>query len=173
MRKFFMALCLAFPLVLAAQQKVAVVNTQEIMAVLPDVKAAETKLQELAKQYDANIKTMQTELQNKAEKFQKERESLPEALQKTRAEELEQISSRIQMSYQALQEELAKKQQEFLEPIQAKIRNAIQKVGDTEGVTYILEEGAMLFIAKDAINLTAKVKEALGIKATAVPAPKK
>lgn len=176
MRKFFMALCLAFPLVLAAQQKIAVVNTQEIMASLPDVKAAETKLQDLAKKFDADIKTMQTELQTKAEAFQKERETLPETLQKRKAQELEDINTRIQQSYQAMQEELAKEQQKALAPIQAKVKAAIQKVGDANAVTYIIEETSVLFVGKDAIDLTAKVKDALGIKAgatNATPAPKK
>ncbi len=159
-----MALCLAFPLMLVAQQKIAVVNTQDIMASLPDVKAAETKLQDLAKKFDADIKTMQTELQSKAEAFQKERETLPEALQKRKAQELEDINTRIQQSYQAMQEELAKEQQKALAPIQTKVKNAIQKVGDTNGISYVLEEGTILFIGKDAIDLTGKVKEALGIK---------
>lgn len=169
MRKFLMALCLAFPLALVAQQKVAVVNTQEIMAALPDVKTAETKLQDLAKKYDADIKTMQSELQTKAESFQKERESLPETLQKRRAQELEEINTRIQQSYQVMQEDIAKKQQEALAPIQAKVQAAIQKVGDAHAVTYILEQGAMLYISKDALDLTPKVKEALGIKPGAAP----
>lgn len=167
MRKFLMALCLAFPLMLAAQQKIAVVNTQEIMAALPDVKAAETKLQDLAKKFDADIKTMQTELQTKAEAFQKERETLPETLQKRKAQELEDINTRIQQSYQAMQEEMAKEQQKALAPIQAKVKAAIQKVGDANGVSYVLEEGALLFIGKEALDLTAKVKDALGIKASA------
>lgn len=161
-----MALCLAFPLMLVAQQKIAVVNTQEIMTELPDVKAAETKLKELASQFDADIKTMQEELQNKAEKFQKERETLPEALQKSRTQELEDISTRIQQSYQAMQEELSKRQKEALAPIQEKVKQAIHKVAEANAVTYVLEDGAMLFIARDAIDLTSKVKEALGIKAT-------
>lgn len=173
MRKFLMALCLAFPLMLVAQQKVAVVNTQEIMAALPDVKSAETMLQDLAKKFEADIKTMQTELQTKAETYQKEQKNLPEALQKSKAKELEEINNRIQQSYQVMQEELSKKQQAALAPIQQKVQAAIQKVGDANGVTYILEQGAMLFISKDAIDLTAKVKEALGIKATAPAATAK
>lgn len=168
-----MALCLAFPLMLAAQQKVAVVNTQEIMAALPDVKEAETMLQDLAKKFEADIKTMQNELQTKAEAYQKEQKNLPEALQKRKASELEEINNRIQQSYQVMQEELAKKQQAALEPIQKKVQAAIQKVGDANGVTYILEQGAMLFIGRDALNLTDKVKDALGIKATAATPAKK
>ena len=43
MRKFFLGLFLAFPLAIAAQQKVAIVNTQEIKSTLPYVKTAEAK----------------------------------------------------------------------------------------------------------------------------------
>lgn len=178
MRKLFLGLCLAFPLAMFAQQKIAVVNTQEIMAVLPDVKTAETKLQTLAKQYDADIKAMQTELQTKADNFTKEKDSLPEAIRTRRMQELEEINNRIQQSYQTMQEDMNKKQQEALAPIQQKVQAAIQKVGDANGVTYIVEQGSMLFVGKDAINLTDKVKEALGIKPGVVapatsPAPKK
>lgn len=173
MRKILMALCLALPMMLMAQQKVAVVNQQEIMASLPDVKAAETKLQELAKKYEADIKTMQSELQTKAESFQKEKDSLPETLQKRRTQDLEDISTRIQQSYQAMQEDLAKKQQEALAPIQQKIQAAIQKVGDANGITYIIEQSALYYMGKDAIDLTPKVKDALGIKATPATAAKK
>lgn len=173
MRKILMALCLAFPLMLAAQQKVAVINTQEIMAAMPEVKAAETMIQDLAKKFDADIKSMQTELQTKAEAFQKEQKNLPEALQKRKASELEEINNRIQQSYQVMQQELAKKQEEALEPIQKKVQAAIHKVGEANGITYVLERGAMLFVGKDAVDLTDKVKDALGIKATASSTPKK
>lgn len=173
MRKFFLGLFLALPLALAAQQKVAVVNTQEIMAALPDVKAAETKLQDLAKKYDADIKTMQTELQTKADNFNKEKDNLPEAIKTRRMQELEDINTRIQQSYQAMQEDMNKQQQAALAPIQQKVQAAIQKVGNANGITYILEQGALLFIGQDAIDLTTKVKESLGIKATATPAPVK
>ena len=169
MRKFFLGLFLAFPLALAAQQKVAIVNTQEIMSTLPDVKTAEAKLQDLAKKYDADIKTMQTELQNKAESLQKEKDTLPEAIRTRKMQEIEDIQTRIQQSYQAMQEDMNK--QAALAPIQQKVQAAVQKVGTANGITYILEHGAMLFVGQDAIDLTSKVKDALGIKATATATP--
>ena len=171
MRKFFLGLFLAFPLALAAQQKVAIVNTQEIMSTLPDVKTAEAKLQDLAKKYDADIKTMQTELQNKAESLQKEKDTLPEAIRTRKMQEIEDIQTRIQQSYQAMQEDMNKQQQAALAPIQHKVQAAVQKVGTANGITYILEHGAMLFVGQDAIDLTSKVKDALGIKATATATP--
>lgn len=166
MRKLFLGLFLALPLVLGAQQRVAYVNTQEIMATLPDVKAAETKLQDLAKKYDADIKTMQTELQTKADSFNKEKDTLPEAIKTRKMQELEDINTRIQQSYQAMQEDMQNQQQQALAPIQQKVQAAIQRVGDANGVTYILEQGNLLYVSKDAVDLTSKVKDALGIKAT-------
>lgn len=161
-----MALALALPLALtvSAQQRVAVVNSQEVMAALPDVKAAEAKLQELATKYDADIKSMQDEYRTKAESFVKERDTLPEAVRTRRQQELQDIEGRIQQSYQAMQEDLQKQQQALLAPIQAKVQTSIQRVADADGVTYVLEQGMMLHVGKDAVNLTAKVLTDLGAK---------
>ena len=69
MKKFLISLLLMLPLAFSAnaQQKIGVVNTSAIMEALPDVKAATTKIQDLAKQYDSEIKRMQDELRVKLE----------------------------------------------------------------------------------------------------------
>ena len=73
MKKFLISLLLMLPLALSAeaQQKIGIVNTAVIMEALPDVKAATTKIQDLAKQYDAEIKRMQDEMKTKLEAYQK------------------------------------------------------------------------------------------------------
>lgn len=167
MRKLFFALLLALPLTLVAQQKIAVVNSAEIMAALPDTKAAETKLKDLATKYEADLKSMQDEYKTKVEAFTKEKDKLPEAIQTRRLQEMQDIEGRIQQSYQAMQEDMQKQQQALLAPIQSKVQQAIKRVGDANGITYILEEGVMLHLGKDAINLTLKVLSDLGVKAPA------
>lgn len=158
-----MALLLAFPLALVAQQRIAVINTQEIMTSLPDVKTAETKIQELAAKYEADIKGMQDEFRTKAEAFVKERDSLPETIRNRRQQEIQDIEVRIQNSYQQMQENLQKEQQTLLAPIQAKIQASIKRVAEANSITYVLESGIMLAIGKDAIDLTSKVLADLGI----------
>lgn len=164
MRKLFLACVLAFPLALVAQQRIAVVNTQEIMAALPDVKTADKKLQDLQKQYSADLEAMQKELQTKAETFEKEQATLAEAIRTRRQQELQDINLRIQQSYQAMQEDLQKQQQTLLAPIQSKVQTAIQRVAEANGATYVLEHGALLAVGKDALNLTEKVLTDLGVK---------
>lgn len=163
MRKILMALLMALPLTLLAQQKIAVVNIQEVMTALPEVKAAETKIQELNKKYDADIKSMQDEYKAKAEAFVKERETLLETIRARRQQEIQDIDLRIQQSYQAMQEDLQKQQQQLLVPIQTKVVAAIKKVAASNACTYVMESGVMLHIGSDAIDLTESVKTDLGV----------
>ena len=60
MKKFLISLLLMLPLILPAQaqQKIGIVNTTAIMEALPDVKTATAKIQDLAKQYDADLKLL-------------------------------------------------------------------------------------------------------------------
>lgn len=171
MRKILMALLLALPLTVLAQQKIAVVNTQEIMTSLPEVKAAEDKIQELAKKYNVEIQSMQDAYKAKVEAFVKEREQLLEAIRASRQQEIQGLEERIQASYQAMQEQLQKEQQKLLAPIQTKVAAAIKKIADADACTYVLEAGVMLHVGKDAVDITDKVKADLGVKPTAAAKP--
>ncbi len=110
MKKFLISLLLMLPLAFSAnaQQKIGVVNTSAIMEALPDVKAATTKIQDLAKQYDSEIKRMQDELKVKLEAYQKEEASMTDVIKKRRQQELQEMESRTQNSYQMMQEEIQK-----------------------------------------------------------------
>ena len=56
MKKIIISLVVALcPLALVAQQKIAMVNTQEIMAALPETTAAQTRLQELDAKYTQEV----------------------------------------------------------------------------------------------------------------------
>ncbi len=164
MRKLFLALLLALPLGLMAQQKVAIVNTQDIMTVMPEVKTANDKLNELAKKYDADMNSMRDEYNKKVEAFTKEQATMVENIRLRKQQELQDIQNRIQQSYQAMQEDLQKEQQKLLQPIQMKVQSSIKKVADAEGCAYVLEAGMLLYAGASAIDLTAKVKTDLGIK---------
>ncbi|WP_373820788.1 OmpH family outer membrane protein, partial [Porphyromonas loveana] len=75
MKKFFLMLLMALPLSLMAQ-KVAVVNTEEIITKMPEQVAATKQLNELAEKYRVDLKSMEDELTKKTEEFVKERDGL-------------------------------------------------------------------------------------------------
>ena len=173
MKKFLISLLLMLPLILPAQaqQKIGIVNTTAIMEALHDVKTATANFQDLAKQYDAEIKRMQDELKTKLEAYQKEEATMTEVIKKRRQQELQEMEARIQNSYQMMQEEVQKEHEKLMAPIRTKVTTAISKVCEAQGCAYILESSALLATGSSALDLTQAVKDALGIKAGAAAAP--
>ena len=93
----------------------------------------------------------------------KDKEGLSDALLKSREQELTDLQNRIQRSYQAMQQDMEKQQGTLMAPIQQKIVEAIKKVGDAGGYTYVMEATMMLYMAPSAVDITAQVKKQLGI----------
>ncbi|MBQ9216289.1 MAG: OmpH family outer membrane protein [Prevotella sp.] len=167
MKKFILcAICAICGFTTAnAQAKFGHVNTQEIMQALPDVTKAQNELKALAEQYDADLKSMQDELQKKADAFDKEQATLPENIKQRRQQELQDMYQKIQQSYQDNQQALAKAQQDKMQPIQQKVMDAITAVGKEGGFVYIMEIGSQLYISTTlSTDVTAQVKTKLGLK---------
>ncbi|KXB34624.1 outer membrane protein [Bacteroidales bacterium KA00251] len=165
MKKTLM-LCLVmalFPLCLAAQQKIAIVNSDEIMAAMPETKAAQARLQELDKRYSEELQKMQEQYAQKTEAFISESEKLDATIRKSRQQELVDLQSRIQQSANVMQEDFQKQQTSLYTPIQQKIFDAIKAVSDKEGITYVVNSMMMLYKGKDAIDITPLVKKHLGL----------
>lgn len=160
---FLTLLLLLLPVVATAQQKIATVNSQELITAMPEMKAAQERLQELDQKYTAEMQTMNDEYQKKLELYMKDKDGLSEALLKSREQELTDLQNRIQRSYQAMQQDMEKQQATLMAPIQQKLIDAIKKVGDAGGYTYVMEATMMLYAAPSAVDLTAEVKKQLGI----------
>ena len=67
-----------------AQAKFGHVNTQEIIQAMPEYTAAKTEIDKLTAQYEADLKSMQDELQKKADAFDKEQATLPDNIKQDR-----------------------------------------------------------------------------------------
>ena len=106
---------------------------------------------------------MNDEYQKKLELYMKDKEGLSDALLKSREQELADLQNRIQRSYQAMQQDMEKQQGTLMAPIQQKIVEAIKKVGDAGGYTYVMEATMMLYSGPSAVDITAQVKKQLGL----------
>ena len=148
-----------------AQAKFGHVNTQEIIQAMPEYDKAKNEIDALQKQYEADLKSMQDELQKKGEAFDKEQATLPDNIKQRRQQELQDMYTKIQQSYQDNQQALAKAQQEKMQPIQQKVMDAITAVGKEGGYIYIMEMGSQLYISSTlSTDVTAAVKTKLGLK---------
>ena len=148
-----------------AQAKFGHVNTQEIIQAMPEYDKAKNEIDALQKQYEADLKSMQDELQKKGEAFEKEQATLPENIKQRRQQELTEMSQKIQQSYQDNQQALAKASQDKMQAIQAKVLDAIKAIGQSGQYVYIMENGSLPYISATlSTDITAQVKAKLGLK---------
>jgi outer membrane protein len=161
MKKLFLILMLFAPVAIYAQ-KFGHVDTQAIMSSLPEVSRVNGELEALAKQYENDLQASQTELQRKAEEYDKNKSTMNATKQQETEQSLQDMYARIQQQYQQNQQDLAKAQNDKMQPIIDKVRKAIDAVGKTGGYVYIMEASSVLYI-NDTISkdVTAEVKAQL------------
>ena len=141
-----------------AQAKFGHVNTQEIIQTMPEYTKAKGEIDALQAQYEADLKSMQDELQKKGDAFEKEQATLPENIKNRRQQELQDMYQKIQQSFQD--------NQQALQAITTKVLDAISAVGKEGGYVYIMEMGAGIPYISTTLStdVTAQVKTKLGIK---------
>jgi outer membrane protein len=166
MKKLFLALMMLLPMAAMAQAKFGHVNTQEIIQAMPEFTTARNEIEALTKQYEADLKLMQDELQKKGDAFDKEQASLPENIKQRRQQELQEMYQKIQQSYQDNQQALQKAQADKMQAITTKVLDAIKQVGDAGNFVYIMEMGAGIpyISSTQSTDVTAQVKANLGLK---------
>ena len=161
------AICAICGFTTANAQKFGHVNSQEIIQAMPEFTKARTDIEALTKQYEADLKSMQEELQKKSEAYEKEQATLPANIKQRREQELQEMYQKmIQQSYQDNQQALAKEQQEKMQAITAKVLEAIKSVGQTGGYVYIMDiSGGIPYISTTlSTDVTSQVKTKLGLK---------
>ena len=146
-------------------QKFGHVNSQEIVQAMPEFTKARTDIEALTKQYEADLKSMQEELQKKSEAYEKEQASLPANIKERREKELQDMYQKIQQSYQDNQQALAKQQQEKMQAITTKVLDAIKQVGAAGNYVYIMDltSGIPYISTTLSTDVTADVKKKLGL----------
>ena len=160
------AICALCGFTTANAQKFGHVNSQEVIQAMPEFAKARTEIEALTKQYEADLKGMQDELQKKAEAFDKEQATLPDNIKQRRQTELQEMYQKIQQSYEDNRQALAKEQSDKMQAITNKVLDAIKEVGQAGGYVYIMDlTGGIPYISTTlSTDVTKDVKAKLGIK---------
>ena len=161
MKKLIVLLLMILPLGAIAQEvKIAFVKTQEVFMAMPEVSGMEKQMADLNEKYRVELKQMQDEYQKKYSDFVAQQDSLTENIKLRR---IQDIQERMDNFVQVAQQDVQKKQQELLQPIQQKLHEAIQKVGEEKGYTYIIDPAALLYTGTNAVDATPFVRTKLGL----------
>lgn len=160
----FVALLLLAATGTATAQKFGYVNSAEILAQLPAMKAAESNLEGLQKQ-------LQKKGQSMVESFQTDYAALQEKAQggtmspkeqQEAAAALEAKQTEIGEFEQKMVKDLQDKRAELLEPIYEDINDAIAAVAKENGYTFIFDQQVLLY-GEESQDVSALVKAKLGL----------
>ncbi len=141
------------------------INSSELIQAMPQTKQADSALKVYGSSLDSQLKGMTAEYQNKLQSYQSKRDSLPDAINKTKEKELEDLGNRIQDFQQTAQESIQKKKEELYGPVLKKAETAIKDLAKEKGYSYIFDTslGSVLY-AQPSDDMMAAVKTKLGLK---------
>lgn len=154
---------------LLAQLKIGYVDSDTIMDNLPDVQDARQKLDVMIRDWQNELRNLESEYTKKKEDFDKRNLIMTD---QTRAEaekelaDMERNISEFRDKKFGPKGELFQKQDELMKPLQNKIFNVIQEIAADEDLDFVFDRsGDIIFLyAKSDYDLTAKVLEQLQLE---------
>ena len=148
----------------ANAQKIAHINSDQLLAEMPETKALKAELERLQKTYRDDIEGMFKQLEAKVKKFEAEGKTQTQETNQQRALEVQQDRAKIGQAEQTMNQEMGKKYQEKTTPILQKAQNAIKAVAAEKGIVYVLDAapGKGLIVFDKGADIFAAVKAKLG-----------
>ncbi len=143
-----------------AQMKIGYINSTELVAELPETKAADTKIQAFATELQTSLESQAVKLEKEIQDFQKNQKTMTEIMLETKQKEIMSMQQNLQEMEQSANDKLNKKRSEMYQPIIEKVEAAINAVSKANGYTYVLDtsSGSVLYAdpANDIMDLVKK-----------------
>ncbi len=145
-------------------QKIAHVNLDSLISIMPESKGAQQSVKAYAKQLEQQVTAMQTELQTKYAEFQEKSKDMAGIVRVSKEKELNDLNTRIQEFQEQAKTDYQKKTDELSKPIYDKAKKAIGIVAKENGYRYALDTstGLVLYF-EPADDIFALVVKKLGI----------
>ena len=160
----FLTLLSLLTLSSTAQNKFGYIDSQELLILMPERKAAEADVKSFAKSLETQLGSMTADYQQSVQEYQTNEANYTDLVKQDKIAEITGLEQRIQSFQQNAQQSLQTKEQELLEPILSKARKAIEDVAAEGNYTYIFDKsiGSILY-AKESENVLSLVKKKLGL----------
>lgn len=127
----------------SAQQKIGYVNSEKVLAELPEAKQAQAQLEGVVKGWQDELEKMSKALQSKYEDYQKQQSMMNDATKQTKQKELVDEEQKINQYKQdkfGQQGELAAQREKMMKPIQDKVFRAIERVAKEQKLAFVLDK---------------------------------
>jgi len=163
MKNVLLTLLLSFGILISAQaQKFGYLNSNELLAMMPESKSMQDELQSYAKGLESQLTAMQAEYEKKVVEYQQNETSFTDIIKEDKIREIEGIQQRVVEFQKNAQQSLSEKEMELFTPIREKAMAAIDQVAKEGNYTFIFDSGSgsFLYAAESVISI---VKKKLGL----------
>ena len=150
-------------------QKYAFVDTEYILNNIPSYKAAKDKLDEISEEWQKEIETKYSEIEQMYNDYQGEKVLLTDEMRKMREDQImnkEKEVKELQKNYFGQDGALYKKRQELIQPIQDEIYKAVKDIATEGGYAVIFDtsSGPTMLYTNPRYDVSDEVLEKLGYK---------
>ena len=152
---------------IGGSQKLAYVDSEYIMANIPEYADAQEELNAMSEKWQREVKAIYDKVEEMYNKYQTEMLLLSEDQKRAREQAIvnkEQEAKNLQMQYFGSEGQLFQKRTELIQPIQEKIYTAMQEVAQTKNYGFIfdLASGTSILYASDKNDISDEVLDQLG-----------
>ena len=153
----------------ALAQKFAFVDTEYILKNIPSYSAAQTQLDKISEDWEAEVAAQYEEIEKMYKTYQSERVLLTDEMKKKREDEIvskENSVKDLQAKYFGPEGDLAKKREELVKPIQDAIYKAVKELSAEGSYAIIFDtaSGAAILYSNPRYDLSDEVLKKLGYK---------
>tara|TARA_B100000886_G_C20392154_1_gene478745 strand:- start:771 stop:1271 length:501 start_codon:yes stop_codon:yes gene_type:complete len=155
---------LVFILSIQSQSKFGYLNSNELLAMMPESLSMQEELQTYAKGLESQLTAMQVEYENKVVEYQQNETTYTDIIKEDKIREIESIQQRVVEFQKNAQQSLSEKEAELFIPIREKAMKAIDEVAKEGEFTFIFDSGSGSFLfAAESENIINLVKSKLGL----------
>lgn len=148
-------------------QKIGYINTEKILSVIPEYKAAQTQLESLSKTYQSKIEAEYEKIETLYNNYQSMKANLTAQARQMKENEIiekERAVKELQKSYFGQDGAMQKKSQELMDPIKERVDSAINKIAASGDFMIIFDTASLQGVAyvNEKDDLSNYVIKALG-----------
>jgi outer membrane protein len=164
-KKHLITIAVALLPFLSLAQKFGHVNSADLLAMMPEVKKADSTLALYQKSLEDLNQTMLVEYQQKIQTYQNDLATMTDAVKELREQEIKDLEKRITDFQAGAPEKLQGKKEEVYTPILKKAEDAIKAVAKENNYAYVFDTSAGgVIYAQESDDISGLVKKKLGLQ---------
>ena len=156
------------PLLMMAQARIGIVNSQQLFDLMPEKADAEARLKTLSEQYHSEYMLLQGEFDKKYADYQTVAAdaSYPETIKERRVQELQESDKKMREFERRAADDITAHREALTKPITDKIQAAIRQAGEQGALDVVFDTAVtpVAYTGPATIDLMPIVKSLLGLE---------